>query len=448
MKFHIENLRQIKRAEIEFGDLTIVCGKNNVGKSYLAYSIYSFLSSIRFNLRIKLKERDFNTILKTGSCHVNIEDYWNDYELSLNNILPLYAQNIARFLAISKIEKTYPSFVFSDFKEKLKSFINTGLIYGYAISENSRILFDKEVGSKELICTINNEGSSFPDKEKLFERSSYYFSMILNQHILPEIHCMTGERSGISLFGSYLREANNEHTRQEYFEHRKGKNGEAFSYPKPILDEIEMFLNLDIITKSNSVMTASGGKQLKILNAFRELAGGTYIFENGIITYVPDGSTEPIFLREVSSSVKALVGLNFYLRHQAQPGHILMIDEPELNLHPENQRKMARLLAMLVNAGIKVFITTHSDYIIREFNTLIQLDNNESYLKKLQKKEGYITSELLDASKVKAYVAERQEDGVILKAAHITQHDGITIDTLDEVIDKMNQIQDKIIWRE
>ena len=34
---------------------------------------------------------------------------------------------------------------------------------------------------------------------------------------------------------------------------------------------------------------------------------------------------------------------------------------------------MARLLAMLVNAGIYVAITTHSDYIIKEFNTLLML---------------------------------------------------------------------------
>ena len=125
-----------------------------------------------------------------------------------------------------------------------------------------------------------------------------------------------------------------------------------------------------------------------------------------------------------------------------------MIDEPELNLHPKNQRNMARLLAMLVNAGIKVFITTHSDYIIREFNTLIQLNNDDAYLKKLQKQEGYAASELLDASKVKAYVAEKQEDGVVLKEAPTTQKDGITIDTLDDVIDKMNQIHDAIIWGE
>jgi predicted ATPase len=57
----------------------------------------------------------------------------------------------------------------------------------------------------------------------------------------------------------------------------------------------------------------------------------------------------------------------------AQEGDFIIIDEPELNLHPDNQRKIARWLVRVVNAGFKVMITTHSDYIIREFNNLIML---------------------------------------------------------------------------
>ena len=79
---------------------------------------------------------------------------------------------------------------------------------------------------------------------------------------------------------------------------------------------------------------------------------------------------------------------------------------------------------------------------------MLQLNNDDEYLRKLQKKEGYKDEELLKADKVKAYVAKKQKDGVVLKAAPVTQHDGITIDTLDEVIDKMNQIHNEIIWGE
>ena len=184
-----------------------------------------------------------------------------------------------------------------------------------------------------------------------------------------------------------------------------------------------------------------------ILNIADALAGGRYDFDDYLgIQYFPENSSQPLSLVESSSSVKSLVEFNFYLRHCAREDQILMIDEPELNLHPANQRKLARLLAMLINAGIKVFITTHSDYIIREFNTLICLNQDKPHIAKIKKEEGYSDAELLNASQVSAYVAKKSEEGVTFDKAPVSQEDGITISTLDEVIDKMNQVQDAITW--
>ena len=83
-----------------------------------------------------------------------------------------------------------------------------------------------------------------------------------------------------------------------------------------------------------------------------------------------------------------------------------MIDEPELNIHPENQRKIARLLASLVNAGLNVVISTHSDYIIREFNSLIMLNLDTD--KKLRKEHKYRDDEILQVEQVGAYLFDKQ----------------------------------------
>ncbi len=46
---------------------------------------------------------------------------------------------------------------------------------------------------------------------------------------------------------------------------------------------------------------------------------------------------------------------------------------------------MARLIVRLINAGVKVLITTHSDFLIREINNAIALNNDfenkEAFLK-------------------------------------------------------------------
>ncbi len=43
MRVKIENLGVIKQADFEVGDLTIICGDNNTGKTYVNYALYGFL---------------------------------------------------------------------------------------------------------------------------------------------------------------------------------------------------------------------------------------------------------------------------------------------------------------------------------------------------------------------------------------------------------------------
>ena len=159
---------------------------------------------------------------------------------------------------------------------------------------------------------------------------------------------------------------------------------------------------------------------------------------------------------ESSSAVRSLLDIGFYLRHVAKPGDLLMIDEPELNLHPENQRRVARLFSRLVNLGIKVFITTHSDYIIKELNTLIMLNQDKPYLKKIAEKEGYKQDELLSVDKIRVYIAEekllklddakRRRKGLTLVPANIDTELGIEARSFDKTIDNMNRIQEEIVW--
>ena len=44
MKVKIKNLGILKQAEFSLGDLTIICGGNNTGKTYATYSLFGFLT--------------------------------------------------------------------------------------------------------------------------------------------------------------------------------------------------------------------------------------------------------------------------------------------------------------------------------------------------------------------------------------------------------------------
>ena len=42
-KFRFRNIGPVKDAELELGDLTVIAGRNNTGKTYMVYTLYGFL---------------------------------------------------------------------------------------------------------------------------------------------------------------------------------------------------------------------------------------------------------------------------------------------------------------------------------------------------------------------------------------------------------------------
>ena len=43
MRISLKNLGILKKAEFSLGELTIICGKNNTGKTYATYALFGFL---------------------------------------------------------------------------------------------------------------------------------------------------------------------------------------------------------------------------------------------------------------------------------------------------------------------------------------------------------------------------------------------------------------------
>ena len=87
--------------------------------------------------------------------------------------------------------------------------------------------------------------------------------------------------------------------------------------------------------------------------------------------YLPQGTKEEFLLTQTSSMVSELAPLVLYIRRLVHPGDILIIEEPEAHLHPGAQADMAVILARLVRTGVKVIITTHSDWLLQEIGNLI-----------------------------------------------------------------------------
>jgi len=119
------------------------------------------------------------------------------------------------------------------------------------------------------------------------------------------------------------------------------------------------------------------------------LKGKIIISPEGEIKYIPNNAPEQsLELSMTASLIKSLASIVFYLRHLAQASDYIIIDEPELNLHPDNQILMARFLGRLVNEGFKVIASTHSDYLVMEISNLIMLASANEKTAELIKQYG------------------------------------------------------------
>lgn len=88
--------------------------------------------------------------------------------------------------------------------------------------------------------------------------------------------------------------------------------------------------------------------------------------------YRPQGWRENLPLMRSSSMVSELAPVVLYLRHVVQPGDTLIIEEPEAHLHPAKQVEFMRALAAMVRAGIRVIMTTHSEWVLEELANLVR----------------------------------------------------------------------------
>ena len=104
--------------------------------------------------------------------------------------------------------------------------------------------------------------------------------------------------------------------------------------------------------------------------------------------YRPDLAEEALRMSHSSAMVSELAPLVLFLRGIVKQGDLIIIEEPESHLHPGAQTIIAHTLARLVRAGVRVVITTHSNWLLKQIGNLIR----EGELRK----QGEPTSEFAD----------------------------------------------------
>lgn len=457
MKILVKNLGAIKQAEIDLSKkLTVFCGPNGTGKTYLAYLIYSITSLNNKSLGNILEKEHINNLVSENRTTIQIEanKLWNyrenEIETITSNLWNLFA------VAENKSEKFFSKTeiqiidTFDAFEKKYVelSFENEIKLYGYKLKIN------KLQNSSNVVIALEENQIKDQDFLRFLEiallsriYSILSFYPIVSSTIFPV------ERNSIYTFSEELSIRNND--RYEMIKELSSKKDinplDLFfkpntRYPQPIRDGLKVAENLENIQKLSSPYFEFASEIEKEL-----LNGKVTITSEGNVEFSSDKAPRvKLSFHQSSSIVKTLSSLVIYLKHLATKDDLVIINEPELNLHPDNQVRLSKIFSRLINQGIRLVISTHSDYIVREINNLIMISsiNNDSKISSLAVELNYQKDEYINLNDFKAYLFKYKNSNA--RQTEVTpikfDKNGFDVETLDKTIEDLNDRSNQLFY--
>lgn len=151
--------------------------------------------------------------------------------------------------------------------------------------------------------------------------------------------------------------------------------------------------------------------------------------------YRPQGVRNGIRMNRVSSMVSELSPLVLFVRGNVCAGDTLIVEEPEAHLHPAAQTKVAVALAKLTRLGVRVVVTTHSDWLLKEFGNLIREGDLAERAGKFQSS----SSSALRPKDVGAWLFHKDspEQGSTISEVKFDSVEGIEPDDYEDVAERL-----------
>lgn len=463
MNLKFQKLGPIKEGSVRLDDdLIILCGPNNTGKTYLAYTIYGLYKDFRNSSKTEYKKSAafrqsiMDRLTEQGVVEFNIvELFLNSFEEMLSKRSENLTNSLVRIFNVpqksslfssTKINVSIDSVELKAYIEQLiKKVYQSRYYIGHSIIE-----IEKISQSESVKISFIREENDDPDVDKsdpkvVLERFfSYTLDDIILETLFNNIYIAPAERASINLFSTELFSKRGslvdelfiltEESKTLPFEFIKSRSRR---YSLPIMESLKLSSDLNELSKRVS--------EFSYLADYLEtevLEGKINLNDSGEMLFTTKSSDIQLDLHLSASIVKSLASIVFYFRHLARANDFVIIDEPELNLHPDNQRKIAKFIAKIVNAGFKVLISTHSDYLIREFNNLTMLKNDSPKVDKLLNEFGYKKDETLDYKKIGVHLLK--SDGTIENVE--VDPTGFSVSTIVEQISKQSEASDKIYY--
>lgn len=466
MEIEIKNFGPIDNLKFDLKkDLHLIYGKNAIGKSYATYCIYCLIKNIK-NKRIRKRyfysnqidnafEKKFKAKLKTKNFKsLDISEEYCEFvvdELKEVILKGLHNSFKNTFSSLQNLENQYSNKKFeitihisNQQKIFIKSKTNEEIDLDYTLGNNTIKIVQKNTKTTKFSLYTNSKMIYGRAKEDEFIKDLYNgFIDSINTLLekldfnIRDIYYLPASRSGLyqalNAFTPILAEL----TQNRFF--IQNKSIELPSLTEPLSD---YFIDLSTLNKNQN------NKEFKdIINSLENdiLQGQVdYDEETKRILYKPNGLSIELNLSQVSSMVAELSPLVLYFKHilnnkfssntrndkfffdpyydsnlnKTKGYDIIFIEEPEAHLHPEVQVKLIEIFAKLSTLKLKIFITSHSNYMFNKINNL--LIKNE-----------------IDANKMMVYHLVKTKMGTKLNSDMEVSQDGINDENFQDVTEKL-----------
>ncbi|WP_288693621.1 AAA family ATPase [uncultured Brachyspira sp.] len=372
MKFLIKNLAKIKEADIEIDGITVICGNNNTGKTTVGKALFAVFEStlnIYDRIRKEIASKIINVCQKRGlyinysSVHDKIDDA---LRFDIYNLIDKMYSN-----DYNDIDLLINNFVKKYIRDNVDIIITNG---NYILPRKSSYLYIKEL-SDEIKKIITTPIDSI--KKEIISR---YFNSIFNEQI------NNTDENNIASIDLIIKGKTN----KIIFDQNKCKNfneeiiigNNIYYIDNPfIIDKINNSSNgytliekklLDSLTKDYSnnmlenIIDSVQNKEIldKIEKLFDDAVNGK-INKMGSYYYL-----DKLRFENLSTGIKSFLIIRMILGNGVlKKKDLLVLDEPEIHLHPEWQLLYAETIVLLQKyLDLTITITTHSPYFLEAIN--------------------------------------------------------------------------------
>ena len=411
LEYELENIGNIDNATITIKPLTIIAGQNSSGKTFVTKSLYTILNAVyknhfankliqQFHLLENSYQRFYEKLHNPASIDIDFEETFSrlgqeikvligelttceferQEDILKNHIetILVFENEIVRYLTERKQLKKFEKYS-KDIERvmaKTNEFMNTIDNRRSVIIDN--IANDLETGFKKNFQIVDLHSLVNRDKKKNIKLSLESIGEIgIDQKSVIDFNFFgkgiqtVQNVENIIFFDSpiYIKirqalQKNKTNTLNLLFARNEDKYLKG--YPE-YLDQLYNFIDKEYIAEPDFYEISQ--------NIEKIISGKIQIPKSGDIHYTDNnGHTIPLSLTAMGISNIGLIGL--LLRNNViNKGSFLIMDEPEVHLHPEWQVALANILYDIAKSGANVIIATHSLDFLKAFESIIGQEN-------------------------------------------------------------------------